>query len=79
MKWKTERHSWESQQNLKKASMKYDGNVKGIVTRIEERDTQVETINPIKLTSMLVVLVTEAMNSNAPGQERKLLQVTIQN
>ena len=79
MKWKTERHSRESQQNLRKASMKYDGSIRVIATQKEARDTLVETINRTKLTSILAVLVTEVRTSKTTGQERKLLQVTTQN
>ena len=77
MKWKTEKHSQEFQQNPRKALMKYGGNVRAIAIQIEARDTQVETINQTKPTSILTVLVAEVMINKATGQERKPPQVTI--
>ena len=59
--------------------MKFDGNVKGIATQIEAKVTQVETIIATEVTSLPTALIAEAMNSQATGQEGRLLQVTAQN
>ena len=63
MKWKTERHSQESQQNPRKALMKSDGNDRNIATQVEAKDTQAETIIPTEIIIILVVLIAETMNS----------------